>query len=260
MSLEDQIAAAEAYESSLVPSLMEEWAPRVVAAASLGVGDRVLDVGCGTGILTRYVAEAVLPGGSVTGVDPNAGMLAVAEKLAPDASFEEGVAESLPLPDESFDAVVSQFVLMFVPDRLAALQEMDRVLTPEGRIAVAVWADIEHSPGYVAEASLLERTVGERAAEAIHAPYALGDVPALEKLFGEAGLSPTVQTYDGRVSYPSVAAMVGPDLEGWLPVFGVHLDPEQKALVLREAEDALREFTTPDGSVSFGCKAHIITA
>ncbi len=138
-------------------------------------GHRVLDVACGTGVLAREAAVQVGPKGSVAGIDPDPGMLAVAEQLAPTIEWRQGTAESLPYPDQSFDAVVSQFGLMFFTDRHQALREMLRVLTPGGTLAVAVWDALENSVAYPIELELLQRLAGQRAADALRAPFALGD-------------------------------------------------------------------------------------
>src|SRR5690349_11174821 len=112
--------AADVYEAFFVPALFQEWAPRVADAAAIQPGQRVLDVACGTGVLARSVAERAGPSGAVTGVDVNAGMLAVAQRTAAAIDWRQGRAESLTFPDDSFDAVVSQFGLMFFEDRQAA--------------------------------------------------------------------------------------------------------------------------------------------
>ena len=70
-------------------------------------------------------------------------MLAVAEQLAPQIEWKHGTAEALPYAAGSFDAVVSQFGLMFFSDREPALREMLRVLAPEGTLAIAVWDRLE---------------------------------------------------------------------------------------------------------------------
>lgn len=97
---------------------------------------------------SREVVTRVGSQGSVAGVDPNPGMLIVAERLEPSARWQEGVAESLPYDEDSFDAVLSQFGLMFFADRSAALREMKRVLVHGGRIAVAVWESLERCEAY----------------------------------------------------------------------------------------------------------------
>ena len=124
-TLQAQIDAANAYEALFVPALFGQWAPQLVEAARIRPGQRVLDVACGTGILAREVASRIGPTGRVAGLDPNPGMLAVAKRLAPAVEWREGVAESLPFPDASCDAVVSQFGLMFFTDRRQALRQSD---------------------------------------------------------------------------------------------------------------------------------------
>ena len=101
---------------------------------------RVLDVACGTGVLTLDAADLVKPDGSVVGLDLDPGMLGVAKRKGPHIDWREASADAIPFEDSTFDAVVSQFGLMFFEDRLRGLTEMGRVARPGGRIAVAVWA------------------------------------------------------------------------------------------------------------------------
>lgn len=258
---EDEIAAAAAYEELHVPALFGQWTLIVLDAARVGESDRVLDVACGTGILARSAAARVGRQGSVAGLDPNPGMLALAERLAPEVVWREGVAEALPWEADTFDAVVSQFGLMFFPDRAAALREMMRVLAPGGRVAVAVWESLERSEAYPIEVALLERIAGSRAADALRAPFVLGDRTELVELFRAAGVeSATVTTHSGRARFPSVRAMVEADLRGWLPVMGVELDETQIAAVLAEADRELSGYVTADGTVEFESPAHIVSA
>src|SRR5919108_885014 len=111
--LQSQIEAATAYEEFFLPALFSQWPPLLLNAAQVRTGQKVLDVACGTGILARAALAQVSPGGSVAGLDLNPGMLAVATKLEPQIAWRQGMAESLPYPDESFDVVISQFGLMF---------------------------------------------------------------------------------------------------------------------------------------------------
>jgi SAM-dependent methyltransferase len=259
--LQAQIEAANAYEALFVPALFGGWAPRVAQAAQIKPGQRVLDVACGTGVLAREAVSRVGPTGYVAGVDPDAGMLAVARALAPSVDWREGTAESLPFPDRSFDAVVSQFGLMFFADRHRAIREMLRVLSPGGRLAVAVWDSLENTPAYAAEVALLERVAGERAADALRAPFVLGDQCRLARWFEDAGAGPVdIQTHQGTGQFPSIRVMVEADLRGWLPVMGVSLSEEMIARVLEEAESALSAYLNAEGQVRFASPAHIVTA
>jgi ubiquinone/menaquinone biosynthesis C-methylase UbiE len=168
--------AAEIYEEFFVPALFQPWTSRVADAAQVQAGQRVLDVACGTGVLARTVAERVGPAGSVVGLDVNAGMLAVAKRQAPQIEWQDGIAEDMPFDNDSFDAVVSQFGLMFFEDKCAAIKEMARVLRPGGQLVVAVWDSLENTPGYAIMVDLLQRLFGDKAANGLRAPYSLEPV------------------------------------------------------------------------------------
>lgn len=258
--LKAQVDPATAYEDFFVPALFQEWAPRLADAARVGPGSRVLDVACGTGVLARTAAARVGPTGSVAGLDVNPGMLAVAARLEPRVEWRQGVAEDLPYADQSFDAVVSQFGLMFFTDRRKALEEMFRVLTPGGWLAVAVWDSVENIPAYAAEVALLDSFAGQAAADALKAPFVLGDRQVLTDLFAEAGIPAEIVTRQGTARFPSIRSMVETDIVGWLPLVGVHLAPEPTERILTEAERALSRYVTPAGSVEFSIPAHIVTA
>lgn len=258
--LEGQIAAARAYQTLHVPALFQEWVDPVLDAAEVAPGLRVLDVACGTGILARGALRRVGAHGSVVGLDPNQGMLEVAREMEASIDWRAGTAGALPFEDGAFDRVVSQFGIMFFPDRLVAVREMLRVLEPGGALAVAVWDELERSPGYAREVDLLERTAGTRAADALRAPFAMGDAGTLTSLFREAGVdNAEVRTADGKARFPSVRSMVEADLRGWLPVMGVELPEDEIERILALAEEELAAFVGPDGVVAFPSPAHIVT-
>lgn len=103
-------------------------------------GDRVLDVGCGSGVVTRAIAQRVGPGGRVVGLDPSEALLTVARQIA-DASdvgsridFKAGGALHLPFPDASFDAAIAVTVLAHMHDGVRAIPELVRVVRPGGRV------------------------------------------------------------------------------------------------------------------------------
>ncbi|HEY7518057.1 MAG TPA: methyltransferase domain-containing protein [Methylomirabilota bacterium] len=259
-AVQADIDAASAYEQLFVPALFRQWAPRVVAAARVQPGQRVLDVACGTGVLAREAASRVGPAGRVAGLDANRGMVTVASRLEPRVQWRTGTAEALPFPDASFDAVVSQFGLMFFSDRIRALREMLRVLRPGGRLAIAVWDDVVHIPAYAAEIALLERMAGRSAADALRAPFVLGDPKALTSLLTDAGVADVaLRTEHGTAHFPNVRAMVEADLRGWLPVLGVVLSEDQITGILEQAPSTLHAFVAADGAVQFEMRAHIVT-
>jgi SAM-dependent methyltransferase len=257
---EEQVAAAIAYEELFVKGLFEEWTTSVLDAARINSSHRVLDVGCGTGVLARKAAIRIGPKGFAAGIDPNPGMLAVAEQLAPTVEWWQGTAESLPFQNQSFDAAVSQFSLMFFSDREKAISEMLRIIKPQGQIAVAVWDSIDRIPAYGAEVDLLERIAGKRSADALRAPFVLGNEQDLAALFRNAGAtSVEIATQRGTARFPSIRMMVEADLRGWLPVMDVVLSEEKIQHILEEAQEALSPYLNSDGSVVFDSSAHIVS-
>ena len=251
---------ADVYDDQFVPALFRHWGPVLCDAASIASGQRVLDVACGTGALTVAVAGRVSPGGAVLGLDANPEMLAVARRKHAGIEWHNGRAESLPFADASFDAVVSQFGLMFFDDRVAALREMQRVLRPGGRLAVAVCDALERSPGYAALAALLDRLFGRRVGDAFRAPFVLGDAATLQALCIEAGIDKaSVAPHEGTVRFDSIDALVSTE-RACVWTLGGLLDDDQFEILRREAQEAFRPFVDAGGKVAFAMPALLITA
>ncbi len=258
---QEEVAAAEAYEGLHVPAIFQQWAPKMSQAAKIQHGHRVLDVACGTGALARQLRPDVGEKGSIVGLDPGAGMLAVARKLAPEIEWQQGVAESLPFENASFDAVVCQFGLMFFQDRQLALREMCRVLSPGGRLAIAVWDSLENSDVFREEVALLERLAGREAADALRAPFVLGNREKLLELFVSSELDAvSIETHSGTARFPNVQTIVEADLRGWLPLMGVNLSEELISTILSESHEVLKSYVKGDGTVEFKAPAHIVSA
>ena len=113
-------SAAELYERYLVPAITAKWAEDLIVRAQPRAGESVLDIACGTGVVARLAARRVAARGQVTGLDLNAGMLAVARRVpneGPPINWIEGSALDLPFPSDSFDVVLCQLGLQFFPDR-----------------------------------------------------------------------------------------------------------------------------------------------
>ncbi len=105
-------------------------------------GERVLEVGCGSGVLCRLVATGLLPGGEMVGVDVAPDMIAAARKLAgaqAGVRFEVSAGEALPSRDETFDAAFGARLLLHVKDPVSVVVEMARVVKPGGRVVLMDW-------------------------------------------------------------------------------------------------------------------------
>lgn len=185
---------AENYENYFVPAIGAPVATDLIRVAALSLGERVLDVGCGTGVVTRLAAERTRT--RAAGLDPNPGMLAVARSITPaemSIDWHEAGAETIPLPDEAFDVVLCQMALQFVPDKASAVREMYRVLAPDGRLAL-------NTPGEMAELfSIMEgalaRHLSAEAAGFFRAVFSLSDPGEVQALLKAGGFRETaVQT------------------------------------------------------------------
>jgi len=195
--------AAENYQKYFVPVIGEPFALDLVNAASLRPGERVLDVACGTGAIARLAAERVGSAGGVSAIDVNAAMLGVARSLpsAGPIKWYETAAESVPLPDHSFDVVFCGLGLQFFADKSAALREMHRVLKPGGRVYIStpvpnVFFDLFDRA--------IARHISEEASVFVHAVFSLHDSRDMEALLTGAGFSSVTTEEDRKtVELPS---------------------------------------------------------
>lgn len=252
-------AAAEVYDSFFVPALFDQFAGPLLDAAGIGTGQRVLDVGCGTGVVARAAARRVGPGGTVTGLDLNEGMLAVAERRdAAQVEWRQGEAEAIPFPDGTFDRVVASFALMFFRDRSAALDEMARVTAPGGRVALTTWASVDRSPGYRDLIDLVDGVVGAEAAAALRAPFVLGDPGELRATVAPALPGVTVEERPGTARFDSIDAWLHTEIRGWT-LAGMVDDPTYERL-RTEAHAHLSGYADDAGRVAFPVPALVATA
>lgn len=181
---------AENYERFFTPSIGEPLAQALLERAAVQPNERVLDVACGTGVLARLLAHSVGPNGGLAGLDPNPAMLAVARSVthaSDEIQWYEAAAETMPLRAESFDVVLCQMGLQFMPDRSAALREMQRVLARNGRLLLSVPGPI---PGIFDDlASALSRFVGPPAAGFVRQVFSLHDLAEMDGIVAAAGFA-----------------------------------------------------------------------
>lgn len=135
------------YGTYLVPLLFEPYAADLAARVAARSPTNVLEIAAGTGVVTRAMLAALPPTVDIIATDLNTAMLeqAAAHTLPRPVAFQQADAMDLPFDDQTFDAVVIQFGVMFFPDKPKALSEARRVLRPGGALIFNVWDRIEHN-------------------------------------------------------------------------------------------------------------------
>ncbi len=193
------------YERFFVPAIGAPLADDLVRHASLKPGERVLDAACGTGVVARLAAQEVGATGSVSGLDVEPGMLAVAGSATPPGvsiEWHEAGAEAMPFPDASFDAVLCQMGLQFMPDKHAALREMRRVLADGGRLIFNLPGPAPRPISIMGEA--FARNIDPEAGGFVNMVFALHDTAEIRDLLTEAGFGDvSVESYDRQLRLPA---------------------------------------------------------
>jgi SAM-dependent methyltransferase len=178
-------------------------AEAVVERAAPAEGERLVDLGCGTGNGALLAAER---GAAVTGVDPAQRLLDVAAARAAErglaADFVLGEAASIPLDDASADILISVFGAIFASDAKAAAVEMTRVLAPDGRIVLSAW--IPEGTLFAAIKMRREALAAPDGESAGPPPFAWHEPEPLGDLFGELGL--TVSTEEETIAFEAPSA------------------------------------------------------
>lgn len=246
--------AAEGYEAFFVPAIFNQWPPVMIEAADISPEDDVLDVGCGTGVLTRELVKYTSDSGSVTGLDLSESMLSVARGRCPGATFRQGNVAKLPFADQSFDAVLSSFMLMFVPEPAQAVNEIRRVLRPGGRLVVSVWQGLDNNVVYRELVEAAREVLDDASAESLAWPFTLGQPDALQHVFETIGLSDvTITPHDGTASFPSVEALVTTEIQAWLLAGSV--DQSQIHTIVKMLRTRYPGFGDREGAITFPLNA-----
>jgi SAM-dependent methyltransferase len=218
----------------------------LIAAAAPAPGERVVDIGCGTGSATLLAAQA---GALATGVDPSTRLLEVAGAVAErqelaTAEFRSGDASCLPLPDASADLTLSAFGVIFAPDPEEAAAEISRVLRTPGRLVLSAWL-----PGGPLAAVMGARAQALAAVGAEGPPQSLAwhDAAVLGDLFSPLGFSVESERHELVFLDDSPGAFVAAELRdhpAWIAAYGT-LEPhgamdaltERAVAILTEANE-----------------------
>lgn len=271
--IEDFVASRtppELYEAFLVPGFFKPWANKMVDLVTPGA--HCLDLACGTGIISRTIA-AQSPDAKIDAVDVAPLMLDAARKLAGSASvsFHQASADHLPFEDAVFDTAYCQQGLQFFPDRPAALQEIRRVLKPQGVFAAAVWRPVaEASPVFHAFEQVVAKHLGEDLTPL--GPFAFGGQDKLRDLVTDAGF--TIERLEALTLptvLPSIEVLVLFDLlflgcpgaDGSMQPVLAPNDPKGDAIIAKmigDLEGMLGEYVGDDGNLHAPTSTHFLVA
>ncbi|RAI04134.1 hypothetical protein DLJ53_06705 [Acuticoccus sediminis] len=201
--------AATAYEQQKVVAIFRPLAEATLAVVGISDEDVVLDVACGTGIVSRVLHQHS-PKAAITGLDLNEGMIATARAVTsqqPDAyRWEVGDVTSMPFADGAFTVAICQQGLQFFPDEASAMNEIRRVLRPGGRFILTVWA--EPPRFFIALAEAIGRHVSSQDATRSLAPFTypgLDAIPALLRSSGFAEVRSSDLTIDRVIRDPETS-------------------------------------------------------
>jgi ubiquinone/menaquinone biosynthesis C-methylase UbiE len=188
------------YDRYLGPVLFEPYAAELVSRVPTGDRLRVLEIACGTGIVTRRLREALPDSAIVTATDLNEPMTTYAQSAvpAPGIVWQQADAQALAFPDGSFDVVVCQFGFMFLPDKVQGFREARRVLRSGGVLLANVWQSLEANPASGAIHTRLARLFPADPPRFMETPYGYHDAERIRADMFEAGWN-DVQLDDVRV-------------------------------------------------------------
>jgi SAM-dependent methyltransferase len=223
---------------------------RLLDAAAISSGTRVLELACGPGGLGMAAAERVWPDGEVVLSDVAAEMTAIAARRAAERGLANVTTRELDLeriaePDASYDAVLCREGLMFALEPERAVAEIRRVLRPEGRFALAVWGPRERNPWLGIVLDAVGAQLGAPVPPpGIPGPFALGDPAQLRELVGaevdEVSVPLHADSFD--VWWSRTTALAGP-LSKMLAV----QPPDTLDAIRARAREAARAYETEDG-------------
>ncbi|WP_419913722.1 class I SAM-dependent methyltransferase [Hoeflea sp.] len=235
------------------------------AAARLEAGEKVLDVGCGTGPTLLAASEAVGGTGRVLGVDVAPPLVArAAERVPGNVDLVVADAGSHAYESEAFDAVIANFGIMFFEDNAVAFRNLRKAVRRGGRLAATVWATPDVNPWF----SMPRRIVDEHVADvprpdpAGPGPMRFGDPSILEDHLVNSGWKPEIRSVDVHLHPPGTAERVA-DLHmkvtAGMMLKGVDVADSELERIRKAIADASRAYET-EGFIRVPAKIHVVSA
>ena len=178
------------YDRYLGPVLFEPYANDLVARVDVGKEGSVLELACGTGIVTRRLRERLAPGAKIVATDLNESMLMFAKQKFEGSEaieWKQADATDLPFADQSFDTVVCQFGVMFFPDKEQAAREAFRVLKPSGVFLFNVWDAIEENDLPHIAHTIISKFFDDNPPNFYEIPFSFHDQETIASLLSQAG-------------------------------------------------------------------------
>lgn len=250
---------SEAYDRWLGPAVFHPFAVDLARRVAGHRPDRILELAAGSGILTRELV-AVLPDAELTATDFNPAMVSLGSKRVPSAHWEEADAGRLPYPDGRFDLVVSQFGVMFLPDKAAAYAEARRVLRPGGNFLFNTWDVIDtHGFGAAVMAGLERAFPGDPPSFLVDVPHGYADRDVVVRDLAAGGLESVVAESVTLEGQAATAADVAEGFCTGTPVrAGIEARGDLDATVSVVSEEMLRQLGS--GPVTARMTAHVFEA
>jgi SAM-dependent methyltransferase len=249
-------------------AIMGTFTERLLAAAALADGDRVLDLGCGCGQTTRLAARRT-PSGLALGIDLSTAMLDRARAQAHEegitnAHYDRGDAQIYPFAPETFDVAISRFGVMFFDDPVVAFTNIRKAVRAGGWITFLTWRDLVRNEWITvpATAALAHVPFPELDAPDAPGPFSLADPDRITRILERAGYDEITTTPIeapmplGRDADDVVSFIAGTDIARTLLD---QVDPPTAAKALDAVRDALRPHEGPDG-IALGGAAWLVAA
>ena len=252
-------------------AMLADIAAALLAHAGFAPGERVVEIGCGSGRFARRIAAAVAPGGTVLGIDISPALAGLARREAAEAGTNNlqilvADAQTAMPAGAPFDRLVSRFGVMFCADPAAAMANLHATLAPGGRLDFAVWAPVEGNPwaGAVMEVARTHLGLPPRDPRD-PGPFAFSDEAYLRALLDAAGFQVVSFTpWQGRVRFggPGVSAAEAAGLAvtgGTLAQPVQNAGAEVKAALLGDLAARMQPYLTAAG-VLMPASVHLVTA